>query len=66
LSACAMPRPMPPLPPVITAVRPERSKMLMGFPFIRAHGGGQMFAAKHGQADQENQIWVEKLTLSGR
>jgi hypothetical protein len=40
--------------------------MLMGFPFIRAHGGGQMFAAKHGQADQENQIWVEKLTLSGR
>ena len=33
-SACAMPRPMPPLPPVMTAVRPERSKMLIGlFPF---------------------------------
>src|ERR1700744_958714 len=29
-SACAMPRPIPPLPPVITAVRPERSKMLIG------------------------------------
>ncbi len=29
-SACAMPRPMPPLPPVMTAVRPERSKMLIG------------------------------------
>src|SRR3954449_4667117 len=28
--ACAMPRPMPPLPPVITATRPLRSKMLMG------------------------------------
>ena len=25
-SACAMPRPMPPLPPVMTAARPERSK----------------------------------------
>src|SRR4051812_7462690 len=29
-SACAMPSPIPPLPPVITAVRPPRSKMLMG------------------------------------
>src|SRR3954447_6463483 len=28
--ACAMPRPMPPLPPVMTATRPVRSKMLMG------------------------------------
>src|SRR5205823_7800666 len=27
--ACAMPRPMPPFPPVMTATRPERSKMLM-------------------------------------
>src|SRR5262249_41519251 len=27
-SACAMPSPIPPLPPVITAVGPERSKML--------------------------------------
>ena len=58
LSACAMPRPMPPLPPVITAVRPERSKMLMVFPCV-AHNGGQMFDSKHGQADQENQIWTE-------
>ena len=34
-SACAMPRPMPPLPPVMTAVRPVRSKMLMGcFHFV--------------------------------
>src|ERR1700733_13685389 len=32
--ACAMPRPMPPLPPVMTALRPERSKMFMAvFPF---------------------------------
>ena len=29
-SACAMPSPIPPLPPVMTAVRPERSKMLIG------------------------------------
>ena len=28
-SACAMPRPMPPLPPVMTATRPVRSKILM-------------------------------------
>src|SRR3954453_19018980 len=28
-SACAMPSPMPPLPPVITATRPERSKRFM-------------------------------------
>src|SRR5712691_4912006 len=58
LSACAMPRPMPPLPPVITAVRPERSKMLMGFPRV-ALSGGQMLSSKHGQGYQENQIWVE-------
>ena len=52
-SACAMPRPMPPLPPVMTAVRPVRSKMLIGFPLgcfhlvwralSRAPSGGQMF-----------------------
>jgi len=36
LSACAMPRPMPPLPPVITAVRPERSKMLMDLSWLCA------------------------------
>ena len=29
-SACAMPRPMPPLPPVMMAMRPVRSKMLIG------------------------------------
>src|SRR6202158_2675051 len=29
-SACAMPSPMPPLPPVMTATRPDRSKMLIG------------------------------------
>ncbi len=28
-SAWAMPSPMPPLPPVMTATRPERSKMVM-------------------------------------
>ena len=34
-SACAMPSPIPPLPPVMTATRPERSKMLIwAFPFV--------------------------------
>src|SRR5207249_9297517 len=64
-SACAMPRPIPPLPPVMTAVRPVRSKMLMGcFHLLwgairRAPSGGQMFWRKHGQARPENQIWAE-------
>ena len=64
-NACAMPRPIPPLPPVMTAVRPVRSKMLIGcFHLLwraisRAPGGGQMFCCKHGQARPENQIWVE-------
>src|SRR5205823_8031000 len=64
-SACAMPRPMPPLPPVMTAVRPVRSKMLIGcFHLVsralsRAPCGGQMFRCNHGQACPENQIWAE-------
>src|SRR5438874_6221547 len=68
-SACAMPRPIPPLPPVMTAVRPERSKMLMGcFHLLwgatsRAPSGGQMFCGKHGQARPENQIWAETSDL---
>src|SRR3954468_12690077 len=37
-SACAMPSPIPPLPPVMTATRPVRSKMLIWvFPFDLAH-----------------------------
>jgi hypothetical protein len=64
-SACAMPRPIPPLPPVMTAVRPVRSKMLIGCSHLlwrtlsRAPSGGQMFWCNHGQARPENQIWVE-------
>ena len=48
-SACAMPRPMPPLPPVMTATRPVRSKILMSVSSLvwralgRASDGGQMF-----------------------
>src|SRR5215213_1045159 len=66
-SACAMPSPIPPLPPVMTATRPDRSKMLMRvsfgeFPlglarFRCASGVGQMFGSNHGQARPENQIW---------
>src|SRR5580704_15796978 len=42
VSACAMPRPMPPLPPVMTATRPVRSKMFMGVSIllVRGDGGG--------------------------
>jgi len=54
-SACAMPRPMPPLPPVMTATRPLRSKIfwevifwevMARFHFLivwPALDGGQMF-----------------------
>src|SRR6202163_2368645 len=48
-SACAMPSPMPPLPPVMTATRPVRSNRLIGcFHLIwralgRASDGGQVF-----------------------
>src|ERR1700722_15604890 len=65
-SACAMPRPMPPLPPVMTATRPVRSKMLIGYvlgalPFgWRALGcasDGQCCEPNHGQGRPENQIW---------
>src|SRR3954447_25821442 len=49
-SACAMPRPMPPLPPVMTATRPVRSNRVMWFPWafpscvetLAALGGGQV------------------------
>jgi hypothetical protein len=47
-SACAMPRPMPPLPPVMTATRPVRSKMLINVShlvcraFSRESDSGQM------------------------
>src|SRR5450631_4407594 len=57
-SACAMPSPIPPLPPVMTATRPDRSKMLMGVSVWfgalgRAFDGGQMFCRDHGQAGPE-------------
>src|ERR1700682_4697020 len=48
-SACAMPSPMPPLPPVMTATRPDRSNRLIGcFHLLwralgRASDSGQMF-----------------------
>src|SRR5664279_5946711 len=50
-SACAMPSPIPPLPPVMTATRPDRSKMLMGVSIWfgarwAAPDGGQMFYAR--------------------
>jgi hypothetical protein len=38
-SACAMPNPMPPLPPVITATRPVRSKMRSSVSIGRFHFG---------------------------
>src|SRR3954452_17410363 len=49
VKACAMPRPMPPFPPVMTATRPERSKMLMRVSIGLARvapgdWGGQMFS----------------------
>src|SRR5689334_11184524 len=51
--ACAMPRPIPLLPPVTTATRPDRSKMLMGLSvWYDVH---QLF--KHGQWRCKNQIW---------
>src|SRR5262245_21925226 len=71
LSACAMPSPIPPLPPVTTATRPERSKMVMVyflgvFPFGLTHVNrafeSEAFLRHHGQARLKNQIWVEDLT----
>src|SRR6266850_6656282 len=59
-NACAMPRPIPPLPPVMTAMRPVRSKMLIGCSHLlwhklsRAPSGGQMSCCKHGQARPKN------------
>jgi hypothetical protein len=53
----------------MTAVRPERSKMLMGCFHLgsralsRAPGGGQMFWCNHGQAPLENQIWAKTSNL---
>jgi len=35
--ACAIPSPIPPLPPVMTATRPERSNMLIGVSLWRFH-----------------------------
>src|SRR3978361_2396119 len=65
-SACAMPRPMPPLPPVMTAARPVSSKIRVSvsigcfhFGLARVRpcvDGGQMFHTNHGQARPENQI----------
>jgi hypothetical protein len=69
-SACAMPRPMPPLPPVMMATRPLRSKMFMGisldiflgaFQVVRRAwdraSDGQCCEPNHGQGRPENQIW---------
>src|SRR4051812_47228373 len=66
-SACAMPSPIPPLPPVITATRPERSKRFMerflflacrasaGARKIMRYGNGVCFR-HHGQDRGKNQI----------
>src|SRR3981189_998121 len=65
--ACAMPRPMPPLPPVTTATRPVRSKIRVsvsigcfhfGLARVRPCVDGEMFHTNHGQARPENQIWL--------
>src|ERR1700691_2767534 len=66
-SACAMPRPMPPLPPVMTATRPVRSKMRASVSMRRFHlvwralrlrpGAGRSPDTNHGQGRPENQIW---------
>jgi len=66
-SACAMPRPIPPLPPVMTATRPVRSKIRASVSMRRFHlvlralrlrpGAGRCSDTDHGQACPENQIW---------
>src|SRR4051795_770142 len=68
--ACAMPRPIPPLPPVMTATRPVRSKILMSVSNLvwralsRASAGGRCCCHDHGQARPENQIWPRIETLA--
>src|SRR4051794_4043165 len=67
-SACAMPRPMPPLPPVTTATRPVRSNRVMGV-FLAFPSCVETLAArsptvrwllyKHGQGGADNQICSE-------
>src|SRR3954469_4071545 len=62
-SACAMPSPMPPLPPVITATRPERSKrfmarflFLLGSRISRCAQDCLLCSDHHGQDRAKNQI----------
>src|SRR6202041_2001952 len=66
-SACAMPRPIPPLPPVMTATRPVRSKSRASVSMRRFHlvrralrlrpEAGRCPDTDHGQACLKNQIW---------
>src|SRR6202140_4290665 len=64
-SACAMPSPMPPLPPVMTATRPVRSNRLMNvsnqvWRALAAHPTADRCSRyNHGQAPSENQIWLQ-------
>ena len=60
-SACAMPRPMPPLPPVMIATRPERLKILMVFPLAFPLEFQSCPACTGWRADGRRQPWTTAL-----
>src|SRR5215813_6431033 len=57
-SACAMPSPIPPLPPVMTATRPVRSKMLIRRFLWCFHFGGRVLDVRPEQPDVLAQPWT--------